>query len=251
MVDSEIIWGETGYEIEDSLRVTDGDTGEADELSVDYFCQWPNYKSELLGIGIEKSALWPGISEFYVRTLSARREGSSRCIVSIAAAGMSGGFSERRRRTISAFGQVVSIGPIEKIIIVTTLDETAVDPETGDPVAVTRRETKLDALGETEYKTLVTPSGSGERWNIAEAGIRLVDVYFSKTRPSMVEVKLPFTPLDAPLVPVDPWLGYEEALRGNHPFGWVLDDRQIEDVVSGQLYRVTDTIGHYLERVPD
>lgn len=250
MVSAELVWGETGFEVEDSLRVADGDLGEIDELAVEYFCQWPNYKQELLQIGIEKGKVFPGVDEFYTRTMAARREGSERCVVSISAAGMSGGFAARKKRTISAFGQIVSIGPIEKVILVTQADETGIDPETGDPVEVKRRQTKLDAEGEPVYKTLVTPSGSGERWNISEAGIKVVDVYFSKERPLMTGIKRPFALESAPEVPENPWIGYNEPMRGNHPYGWVLDDRQLDEIIEGKLWQVTDTVGYYLDAVP-
>ena len=251
MVSAELIWGESGFEVEDSLRISDGDLGEIDELGVEYFCQWPGYRQELLELGIEKGRLFPGVAEFYVQGMQARREGFGRCIVSIVGLGMAGGFKERRKRTLSAFGQMISVGPIERVILVTQMDEVGRDAETGDPVEVRRRETKLDAEGEPVYKPITTPSGVGERWNIAEAGIRLVDVYYTKTRPVMTAVKLPFVPPDAPAVPADPWVSYGEVMRFNHPNGWVLDDRQVDELIEGKLWRVTDTVGHYLQRVPD
>lgn len=251
MVSSEIVWGESGYEMEDSLRIYDGELGEIDELAVEYFCQWPLYRQELLVLGIEKGKMFPGVAEFYTQRMAARREGHGRCVVSITALGMAGGFKERRKRTLSAFGQMISIGPIEKVILVTQMDEVGKDAETGEAVEVRRRETKLDSEGEPVYKPIATPSGSGERWNIAEAGIRLVDVYYTKTRPVMTGVKMTFVPVDAPAVPPDPWVSYGEVMRFNHPNGWVLDDRQVDELIEGKLWRVTDTVGHYLQRVPD
>jgi hypothetical protein len=248
---AELIYGATPFELEDSFQVTDGGDGELDELAVDYFCAFPGYKAELTAAGITKYDPYPDAAGFWVTNLRAKKEGSGRCVVSVSCAGMSGGFAARRRRTISAFGQVVSIGPIERVILVTALDETGKDPETGAPVEVRRREAKLDGDGEVVYKTISTPSGTGERWNIAEAGIRVTDVYFATSAPTMTVVKTAMAPPSAPAVPTSPWGSYGEAMRFNHPNGWVLDDRQLEEVVTGKLWRVTDVYGHYLMAVPD
>ena len=250
-VAAELIYGEVPMEIEDSMTVTDGAGGEVDELKVDYLCTWPTYTDELAYAGIIKNDPFPDVDEFWVKGFSVKKEGSARCVVTVNSLGMIGGFVERRLRSISAFGQVVSIGPIEKIILVVTDGEAGTDPETDTAADVRRRVPKLDSEGEPVYKTIVTPSGSAERWNINEAGIRVSDVYFSTTEPDMTVVKTAITPTDAPAVPADPWTGYQEPMRGNHPYGWILDDRGSEELIEGKLWRLSDTFGYYLEAVPD
>ena len=256
---SEIIYGSTPEILEDSLNFDDNEIGALDEGTVDFLTTWPGYAAELLGAGVEKNerlihASVPGF--FFVKKFRPKPDGSARAIVTVSLIGQLGALTEddweeRRLREISAFGQIVSVGPLEKVIIVTTASETGEDPETSTDVAARRRIPKLDALGEVEYKTITTPSGSAERWNVNDPGISCVDTYFVLEEPDTTVIGTALAPPDAPTPPAYQWGSYTEPLRANHPSGWVLCDRKITVLIPGRLWRVVDTFEYYQAAVPD
>lgn len=172
-------------------------------------------------------------------------------MVSITATGlMTAG--DRRQRVISFGQREVAVGPLEKVVLSWVTDEKGEDAETSDPVEkVKRRVPKLDVDGNVEYETIVTSSGSQERWNIKEPVAQVRDTYFATTLPSTSAVGSASTPPNAPSPPAYQWSGYEGDLRGNHPNGWVLDDRQVEEIHAGILYRVTDIHAYYQALTPD
>lgn len=252
-MNKEIIWGETPFELEDTFSLNDGELGTLDTATVDYLCAFPGYIDDLyINASIEKNELYPEHgTHLWVKNISVKKEGSARCTASLSLIGQAVGWNERRLRTISAFGEVVSIGPIEKIIIVTTAAETGEDPETDAEVPAKRRIPKLDDEGVVQYKTIVTPSGSQERWNINDPGIKLTDTYFVLEAPDTTVIGTAIIPPEAPSVPAYQWAGYTEPKRANHPAGWVLDDRQITIVIPDKCWQVQDTYAHYQIEVPD
>jgi hypothetical protein len=252
-MNKELIWGETPFELEDTFSLTDGELGVLDTATVDYLCAFPAYIDDLFINGsIEKNELYPEAgTHLWVKNISVKKEGSARCTATLSLIGQMAGWDERRSRVLSAFGAVVSIGPIEKVIIVTTASETGEDPEDDSEVPAKRRIPKLDAEGEVEYKTITTPSGSAERWNINDPSVKIVDTYFVIEEPTSVEIGTAFTPLTPPTPPADQWVSYDEPKRANHPNGWVLDDRQIIVIIPEKCWQVTDTIGYYQASVPD
>jgi hypothetical protein len=254
-MNSELLYGSTATILEDTLTVTDGELGSLDEATVDLLTAWPGYKADLATVGLTKNALSthpdiPGI--FYVRNLRPKPEGSARAITTVSLIGiMAATWEERRLREISAFGQTISVGPIEKIIIVTTAQETGEDPDTAGTVPARRRIPKLDSLGEVEYKTIVTPSGSAERWNVNDPSITLTDTYFVRTEPATDVIGQVISPVDPPTPPAYLWASYDQPKRANHPNGWVLGDRKISIIIPGEVWKVVDTIDYYQLAMPD
>jgi hypothetical protein len=254
---SELIYGETATILEDTLTMNDGELGALDECTVDLLTAWPGYKADLTAVGLTKNALSthpdiPGI--FYVRNLRPKPEGSARAITTVSLIGiLANAWEDRRLREISAFGQTISVGPIEKIIIVTTAQETGEDPDDSADtnVPARRRIPKLDDMGEVVYKTIATPSGVAERWNVNDPSITLTDTYFTRTAPATDVIGQAITPVDAPTPPPYLWADYEEPKRANHPNGWVLGDRKISIVIPGEVWKVVDTIDYYQVNLPD
>jgi len=105
--------------------------------------------------------------------------------------------------------------------------------------------------GEPEYQTIVTPSGSAERWNINDPSVTVQDTYLSTAAPNMAQVGTGLTPINAPSVPSYIWGGYTAPKRANHPNGWVLDNRDPEEVIPSKIWRVTDTFTYYQPWEPD
>lgn len=252
---AELIYGSTPTILEDTLSMEDGELGALDEATVDLLTAWPGYKADLTTAGITKNALVthpdiPGI--FYCKALRPKPEGSARAITTASLIGiLADEWEDRRLREISAFGQQISVGPLEKIIIVTTAQETGEDPDDDSTVPARRRIPKLDAEGEVEYKTIVTPSGSAERWNVNDPGITCIDTYFQRTAPSTTVIGTAVTPPSAPTPPAYLWGTYEEPMRANHPNGWVLADRKISIIIPGVVWKVVDTFEYYQAALPD
>jgi len=253
-MNSELLWGAVPQIMEDSLEIDDGDLGALDEGTVDVLTAWPLYKPGLTALGLQKNELVtnseiPG--EFWVQRYRIRREGSALAVVTVSIVGfLSDAIENRTLREISAFGQSISIGPIEKTIIEISPGE-GIDPATGDPVEVRRRVPKLDANGDVEYVTIVTPSGAAERWNINDPTVSLTDTYFAKTEPDTAEIGTGMDPPFAPNVPPYQWIGYNEPLRSNHPGGWFLSDRKISIIIPGKLWKVVDTYDYVQAAQPD
>ena len=258
---SEIVWGELPQELEDSFVVTDGQLGELDNASIDFLTNSSVSISESLeeyGFVKNLRVNYPKIALeglFFVVNFEKKTQGSFSVIsvnmIGQAGANIGGTFNQRRLREISAYGQMVSVGPIEKVIIVEEETE-GIDPETGNPAVVKRRVPKVDALGEVEYQNIVvTGSGTSKRWNINDPTVSVTDTYFVRTQPLTNVIGTALTPPTPPLPPPYKWTGYNEPLRGNAPSGWVLDDRRISVIIPNQIWRVVDTFNFYQAAVPD
>lgn len=235
-------------------RSTEGDLAELDTLSVDYLipcASFPAWKAAAATAGLTRGAVAPGWAGIYIRDMAAEQEGNAHALISVNGHGLLPSAGEKRKRIIGAAGQIIAVGPIEKIIVVTNEDETGTDPDDDSTVPAKRRIPKVDDDGEVEYKTIVTPTGTAQRWNINQAFLTVSDVYFATSAPSTTTVGTAQTPPSAPTPPSYIWGSYGEVMRANHPSGWVLDDRQTEEIVPGQLWRVTDSFGYYYAAQPD
>jgi hypothetical protein len=251
--DAVIHYGSSSFQV-GPARSSEGDLGELDGVSLDVLipcATFSAWKAAAATAGYARGSAIPGWSTLYLRDMTAEQEGDEHALISLNGFGLLPGAGDKRKRLIAAAGQIIGVGPIEKVIIITNDEETATDGETGDPTDPVRRSAKLDEDGEIEYKTIVTPTGSAERWNINQAFITVSDTYFATSAPDTTVIGTAQTPPSAPTPPSYLWGSYGEAMRANHPNGWVLDDRQIEQLVSGALYRVTDSYGYYYAAQPD
>ena len=247
-----IHYGGASYQV-GPARSTEGDLAELDTVQFDALIDCAAiaaWRAAAVAAGYTRGGAVPGWSGMYIKALAAAQEGDAHALLSVEGYGLLVA-GEKRKRVLAAAGQIIAVGPIEKIIIVTAADETAVDPDTDLATDATRRIPKLDADGEVEYKTIVTPTGSAERWNINQAFITISDTYFATSVPSTTVIGTAVTPPSAPTPPSYLWGSYAEPMRLNHPSGWVLDDRRVEDIVPGSLYQVTDSFGYYYVAQPD
>jgi hypothetical protein len=216
---------------------------------------YPGWRDDLQTLGYVRNEKISGYHAMFVEDFNRGARSEESCEVSVQCLGLLEP-GEKRKRVLGVNGQQIAVGPLEKTIIVWEEAEQGEDPETGEPVEkVKRRVPKLDEEGEIIYKTIVTPSGNGERWNVRQAIVTVTDTYFTTTQPAMTAAGTAAAPPNAPAVPASPWGGYNEPMRFNHPNGWVLDDRQVEEIfpngTTGGLWAVTDTYGYYLPAVPD
>ncbi len=230
--------------------VNDTDVGQLDTSSVQYLVNFSTWKADLAAVGVTKGAAYAAEVGLWVKDMSRKREGDN-ALVDIALEGVLAGNGDKRQRRISAFGSVVSIGPIQdtQVIVEGQTDEA------GDTVR--RRVPKVNNLGEPVYVTISVPGGAAaSRWNINDAGITVIDTYYTTAAPDMTEVSTAITPPSAPDVPAYLWGSYGGDLRSNFPAGWVLSNREPEQlygaVLGGAgLWRVTDTTDYYFAAVPD
>jgi hypothetical protein len=189
----------------------------------------------------------------WVDTIDKQVESDLVATVSIRAIGLltSG---DKRRRTISFAGQRISVGPFEQVILA-WVDEESGEETNGTAVdKVRRRVPKLDEDGEPVYESIITATGSKDRWNISEPILTLTDTWFATSAPAANIVGTAQTPSNAPTPPSNIWTGYTKPVRGNHPAGWVLDDRQTDELFlngSDGLWQVVDTYAYYQTIVPD
>lgn len=147
---------------------------------------------------------------------------------------------EKRLRRVSAFGQVVSVGPVT----VESEDIVGVDTDgDGEPDDTARELVEI-------LRQLITPSGVGDRWNITEPILGVIDTYFTTSLPSTTVNGTALTPPNAPPSPAYIWDGYGDPMRFNHPNGWVLESRDCENVY-GTLCLVTDTYAFKQVAQPD
>lgn len=234
-------YGQVGPE-----ECSEGDVGELDTATVQYLVAG--------GVVAARSTYargsgMPGFTGMYVRRATAVREGED-SLVTVEAHGLLAGGASKRKRTMSAAGRIISIGPVAQVILAWPDDENVEDPD-GSETAAKRRIPKVDADGDEVNKVFITGSGTQERWNINEAFLQVEDVYFATSEPAVDIIGTAQTPPSAPTPPPYKWSGYLEPLRYNDPSGWVLDDRVPEEIVPGALWRVTDRYAYYFTAQPD
>lgn len=238
----------------DPVAVSRGGRGVLDSFRARLLCT-ANWEADSETLGFEVDKRVEGYGSLWVKSMVPEYEAEQVVVVDVSGEGVYTG-GERRQRKMKCGDHETSVGPHEKIVIVWVKDETGKDPETNTELTkVPRRQTKLDGAGEPVLKDLVTPSGSGKRWVISEAEVALLDTYFTTSKPVMNTVGQPFAPINPPEVPPYQWSGYSEPMRLRHPNGWVLADRDSEELFYFSdaigLWRVTDTIVFRHPAFPD
>ena len=235
-----------------SKSETDTGLGELDSVSLEVLVPLP-WRAGAQAAGYGKGMQVYGYYSMWVNTRQGEEDSDETAIVSVQCLGLIDA-GDKRKRTISTMGHIVSVGPIEKVILVTNKEETAEDPGGGSAEAK-RRIPKLDNDGDVQYKTISTSTGNADRWNINDPTVTVSDEYFTTTEPDVTQVGKPHAPPSPPAVPTYQWGGYGEPLRFNHPNGWVLDEREVEELfrVSGGpgLWRVRDSHAFYQPATPD
>lgn len=250
--------------IMDGVAVSRGGRGALDSFRARLLCtdDWEN-DARTLGFEIDKRMT--GFSSLWVKSLEPDYQAETVVTVDVSGEGLAT-IGDRRQRKMKCGEQETSVGPNEKVIIVISKEEVGDDPETpedestlpsGDPafVKVKRRVPKLDDDGEPVLKDIVTGSGIMKRWVVSEAEVTLIDTYFTTTKPVMSVVGQSFAPVNPPDIPPYQWGGYTEPLRGRHPNGWVLADRDVDEIFYFSdaigLWRVTDTIVFRQQAFPE
>lgn len=233
----------------DGDQINDMAPGLLDTGKVNYLVPMPAWKAALADIGIEKGKAYSEIEDLFIKDMKLTDLHAGHATVDISLEGILDGNGDKRLRTISAFGSVVSIGPIEETQIVIDGQD-----EAGDDIR--RRVPKVNNVGEPVYTTISTPSGAASRWNILDAGVTVVDTYFVRVEPKTEEIGTAQTPTNAPTVPPWIWGGYSQPTRSNHPQGWVLADRQVTPLYAADgtiagLWKVVDTYDYYYPSTPD
>lgn len=236
-----------------------GERGVLDAVTYEIITGLGNEELHAKHLGFEYERKVAGYHSMWVQTLDDEAESSVISRVSIRCVGLLKNDKKLRRR-LSVAGKEVSIGPIERVVLVWTEDEKGSDD--GTPVEqVRRRVPKLDSEGEVVYKSIATPSGAFDRWNVREAILVLNLTYFVTVEPETSVIGTAMTPENPPTPPPFIWSGYGEPMRANHPNGWVLDDRQVDEIFTAPplgeggdaqgLWAVEDTFGYYYTASPD
>jgi len=234
-------------------RETLGALGQLDSAQLQVAVLWDSRSTQVAAAGYAKHTKAVGYHAMWVENIEFSRDGAATGIADVQLIGLieSG---EKRRRTISNQGRQIAIGPFEKVILVTSADETAEDPGAG-PVDAVRRIPKLDGDGEVVYKTITTGSGTGQRWNINQPLVGISDRYFTTTKPSQVLGGTVLVPSNAPSITPVNWASSGAELRFQHPNGWVLDNRTIEELFrvddANGLWAVQDDFAYYPTHLPD
>lgn len=196
-----------------------------------------------------------GYHSLWVLAMEPSEQSDDSAVIEISGEGLAT-VGERRQRKIRCGEMQISVGPLEKVVLVWNTDETGRDGETGDPVdEPPRRITKLDTAGEPVLRSITTPSGVATRWLVSEAEVTIVDTYYQLTSPTMATVGTAVTPVSPPTVPPYLWASYSEPLRSRFPDGWVLVEREVEEIASVSdsdgLWRVIDTIAFRQPAFPE
>ena len=234
-----------------------GRKGELDTVSWKILVSSSTDESDLLSFGFARDSKIASYGHsIWVDSMDHQLESDLLTEITIAASGLI--FEgERRQRVISAGQREISVGPTERVVLAWG-DEKGEDPSSHTNLdKVKRRVPKLDSDGEILYKTISTPSGIQERWNIKDSVLTVRDTYFTTTRPDTTVIGTTVVPPNPPDPPEYIWADYTGPKRGNHPNGWVLDDRSIEVLhetsaeSSDGLFKVTDSSSYYYTELPD
>ena len=255
MIDATILHG--GFPLITSGPVRSrGERGALDSVTWEVMVNADQEEADLEDCGFveEKKVDDPAMHAIWVQTIDSEPDGEFLNKVTVRAVGLLKP-GDKRRRKISVGGTEISVGPLEKVVIAWTDGEKGKDGESGTTVEnVKRRVPKLDEYGEVEYKMITCAAGTAERWKIKEALVTVRDTYYVTTRPTMTEVNQNFTPVNPPDVPPYLWASYDKPLRYNSPNGWVLDDRQVDEIFADGgigLWAVEDVMVYYYLAQPD
>lgn len=240
--------------IMDNPAVSRGGRGMLDSFRARLLCgpDWEN-DARLLGFEIDRKIT--GHHSLWVKGMEPTEEAEEVVVVDITGEGLHNS-GDRRIRKMKCGEHETSVGPFEKVVIAWSKEDRGEDPETGDKVdKVKRRVTAVDEDGEPVLKTISTPSGNMTAWVVSESEVAVVDSYFVTSKPSMEVVGTVLAPPNPPSVPPYQWSGYGENMRGRHPNGWVLADRDVEEIFrfsdTDGLWRVTDTTVYKHTAIPD
>ena len=214
-----------------------------------------DWEEDARTLGFEIDKKLTGYPSLWVKSLEPDNEAEDVVTVDIAGEGLAT-VGDRRQRKMKCGEQETSVGPNEKTVIVWSKEERGEDPETDELLEkVPSRRTKLDADGDPVLKDIVTSSGTMKRWVVSESEVTLMDTYFTTTKPVMSVIGQPFAPVNPPATPPYQWADYNEPLRGRHPNGWVLADRDADEIYYFSdtigLWRVTDTVVFRHPAFPD
>jgi hypothetical protein len=227
----------------ENINVSRGGRGVLDSFRAQILCS-ADWETDARALGFEIDKRLGSYASLWVKSMVPDEQAEDVVSVQISGEGLAN-TGDRRQRTMKSGEQQTSVGPHEKVVIVWSKEERGEDPESEEPLdRVKSRRTKLDADGEPVLKSIVTPSGTLKQWVISEAEVAVIDTYFVTSKPAMNVVGTVFAPVNAPTVPPYQWGGYGEQKRGRHPNGWVLVDRDVEEISY-----FSDTIG--LWRVVD
>lgn len=230
--------------IMENPAVSRGGRGMLDSFRARLLCG-EDWETDARTLGFEIDRKLTGFHSLWVKAMEPDEQAEGVVIVEVTGEGLKN-TGDRRTRRLRCGERQTSVGPHEKVVIVWSKEERGEDPAGGLLDKVPRRSPKLDEDGETEYKTISTPSGNMDRWVVSEAEVSLIDTYFTTTKPSMAAVGGVFVPDNAPEVPDYQWTDYGEAMRGVHPNGWILADRDVEEIFKFSetegLWRVADTV---------
>lgn len=208
----------------------------------------------------------------FVNDLRVKDRSDSKVIVSVNTLGLLEN-DQKRKTTIACQGGRATIGPQE-------IKDAALRDMDGNLV-------KMDLSGfifDSETGTLVPrqnfpsrlftdPPTESSAWSIAVPKVSLTSTYFTTLRPDQTEIGTVVTPpidIDPPAFPFGPedWSGLRQRL--NDPAGWVLDQRNIDELfIDGTLpdgpsfippptsiaadrglWAVTDTITYFMPWEP-
>jgi hypothetical protein len=226
-----------------------GPKGALDSLSVEILAARASWVSQLAALGYSQDAALPGRHAMFTLSMDAEEESDLLVRVRVEAVGLLTA-GEKRRRRGSVAGREVAVGPDEVVDLVWNDAESGSTTSGTEIDKVKRRVPKLNSDGTPVYKVITVPGGSGDRWNVREAILVITDTYFTTTGPSTTVIGTAQTPPNAPSPPPYIWGGYTEPMRGNFPNGWILDDRNFEEHLTGGLWEVTDTFGYYYPLTP-
>jgi hypothetical protein len=247
IIEAEIIYGGLPLLIQEP-EVTEGPLGQLDSLTATLLAESTNPLGQAASLGFTRYQAIPGYAAMYTEQ-TVRSKSGKLTEVRISGTGLATA-GEKRLRTISCAGQFISVGPVEKVILVWDPAERAQDPvNPSAQIFGKRRVAKVDNDGDPVYETFATPSGLHERWNIFMPILTVDDTYFSTTAPNTVANGTAMAPPSAPSPPTNPLTGFP-TLRGQHPNGWVLESRTITPIYSG-LWAVRDAFGYFFSVVPD
>ena len=228
----------------DSVSVSRGGRGMLDSFRARMLCS-EDWESDARSLGFEIDKKLSGYPSLWVKSLEPNSEAESVISVDVFGEGL-GTVGDRRQRKMQCGEQETSVGPTEKVVVVWSKEERGEDPKTGGKIdKVKKRQAELDEEGEVVYNVINTPSGNMNSWVVSEAEVSVVDTYYTTTKPVMNVVGTVVVPPNPPDVPAYQWGGYDKELRGRHPNGWVLADRDVDELFyysdSIGLWRVTDT----------
>lgn len=240
--------------IMDPPAISRGGRGMLDSFRARLLCSG-DWENDARTLGFEIDRKLASSYGLWVRSLEPDHQAEDVVVVDVSGEGL-GAEGDRRQRKMKCGERQTSVGPNEKVLIVWSKEERGEDPKTGEKKdKVPRRQGMLDDDGEPVLKDIVTASGTMKRWVVSEAEVNVIDTYFTTTKPAMDIVGTPFTPPNAPATPPFLWGGYEEPLRGQHPNGWILADRDVEEIFyysdGTGLWRVADTTTYRQQSFPD